>query len=100
MKKATLAGLGLTLALPLSIHTNLLQHLPLSTRPILLQHYLENGDAPGAYSDIMIAANETKPEESAKMGKEQGTHSGANQGATSESNSAKIDQPGAEHPKQ
>jgi hypothetical protein len=66
----------------------------------LLQHHPENGDAPGAYSDIMIASNEGKPEESAKIGKEEGTPASTNQGATSGSNSEKVDQPGAEHPKQ
>ena len=84
MTKSTLTGLALALTL--------------STHSVLLQHHPENGDAPGAYSDITIAANEGKAEESAKMGKEEGTHSGTNQGATSESNSAKVDQP--DRPKQ
>jgi hypothetical protein len=84
----TLTGLGIALALTLSTH------------PVFLQHHPENGDAPGAYSDIMIAANEGKPEESAKMGKDEGTQAGTSQGSTSESTSEKVDQPGAEHPKQ
>jgi len=88
MARTTSAAIGLALA------------LTLSTQPGLLHQHPDEGKAPGAHSDIMIAANEGKPEESAKMGKEEGTHSGTNRGATSESNSAKVDQPGADHPKQ
>jgi hypothetical protein len=37
--------------------------------------------------------NEKKNEESAKMGKEEGTHTGPSQGATPENDTQKIDQP-------
>ena len=60
MARTTLAAIGLALA------------LTLSTQPGLLHQHPDEGKAPGAHSDIMIAANEGKPEESAKMGKEEG----------------------------
>ena len=50
---------------------------------------------------VMIAADETQPagakddksSDSAKMGKEEGTHTGANQGAKPENDTDKVDQP-------
>jgi hypothetical protein len=50
-------------------------------------------------SDIVIAADDAAPsdagaaEDSAKMGKEEGTHTGSDLGATPENDTSKIDQP-------
>ena len=66
----------------------------------------ENAE-PRAVSDILLVqadpsatGAESKPstEDSAKMGKEEGTHSGENQGATPESDTSKIDQPARRNP--
>jgi hypothetical protein len=45
---------------------------------------------------ILLAGNET--EDSAKMGKEEGTHNGQNQGNPTESDTQKIDQPDRRNP--
>jgi hypothetical protein len=65
-------------------------------------------DAPPlSTSDITVAMDDTAPapgqteenaEDSAKMGKEEGTHEGANLGATPENDTAKIDQPARRNP--
>jgi hypothetical protein len=65
-------------------------------------------DAPPlSSSDITVAADDTAPaagqteesaEDSAKMGKEEGTHEGDNLGATPEDDTAKIDQPARRNP--
>jgi hypothetical protein len=54
----------------------------------------------GPKSDILIVENDSQPgaakdenaEDSAKMGKEEGTHTGSNQGAKPESATQKVDQ--------
>ncbi len=61
---------------------------------------------PLAISDILLvqadpatdAETKSNAEESAKMGKEEGTHSGENQGVTTESDTSKIDQPARANP--
>jgi hypothetical protein len=61
---------------------------------------------PLATSDILLAQadsatdadTKSNAEESAKMGKEEGTHSGENQGVTPESDTSKIDQPARANP--
>jgi hypothetical protein len=45
---------------------------------------------------VLIAGNEA--EDSAKMGKEEGTHTGPNQGATPENETQKVDQPERRNP--
>ena len=59
-------------------------------------------NTPLSKSDSLIAGDEGAPsntstdenaEDSAKMGKEEGTHTGSNLGATTESDTSKIDQP-------
>jgi hypothetical protein len=59
-------------------------------------------NSPLSKSDSLIAGEEGAPsntstdenaEDSAKMGKEEGTHTGTNLGATPESDTSKIDQP-------
>jgi hypothetical protein len=66
-----------------------------------------HGRPPIAVSDILLvqadpaatdADTKSNTEESAKMGKEAGTHSGENQGATPESDTSKIDQPARANP--
>jgi hypothetical protein len=57
--------------------------------------------------NIVLAAEDSAPvagqpeenaEDSAKMGKEEGTHEGAGHGATPESDTGKIDQPARRNP--
>lgn len=53
--------------------------------------------APLSTSDLVIVQNDTKPttpeQDSAKMGKEEGTHSGHDMGATKENDTEKVEQP-------
>jgi hypothetical protein len=64
-------------------------------------------EQPRSTGDIVIVTNESalqaaeseeNAEDSAKMGKEEGTHEGDNLGATPENDTAKIDQPGRRNP--
>lgn len=64
-------------------------------------------EEPISTSDILIVTNDTAAEvgqtedsvdESAKMGKEAGTHEGDNLGAMPENDTAKIDQPDRRNP--
>jgi hypothetical protein len=77
-----------------------------------------HGTAPAAQvpslanGNIVIAGDEAQPntenssaedpesssEDSAKMGKEEGTHTGPNQGATPENDTQKVDQPARRNP--
>jgi hypothetical protein len=60
-------------------------------------------DKPLSKSDIIVVTNDTGPtaeteenaEQSAKMGKEEGEHQGTEVGATSKSETQKIEQPNA-----
>jgi hypothetical protein len=49
-------------------------------------------------NDDNLAASGTKEEESAKMGKEEGTQTGADQGTSPKSDTQKIDQPPRKNP--
>lgn len=60
---------------------------------------------PCAKGNIVLAADasqtagaKTDETDSAKMGKEEGTHTGANQGAKTESDTDKVDQPERRNP--
>ena len=85
-----------------------LQHVRQRSRPchdILTFDVMGNTATPNSplsKSDSLIAGDEGAPsntstdenaEDSAKMGKEEGTHTGTNLGATPESDTSKIDQP-------
>ncbi len=51
-----------------------------------------------AQNDAPPADTEESTEESAKMGKEEGTHTGPDQGATPENDTSKIEQPARRNP--
>jgi hypothetical protein len=64
-------------------------------------------EEPLSTGDIVIVTNDAAPQagqtedtadQSAKMGKEEGTHEGENLGATPENDTAKIDQPARRNP--
>lgn len=58
---------------------------------------------PLSRSDILLVQNDTQApaassQDSAKMGKDEGTHTGPNMGATPEDDTSKVDQPPRSNP--
>ena len=66
----------------------------------LEEHPLSTGDIVIVTNDAAPQAGQTEDDadESAKMGKEEGTHEGEDLGATPENDTAKIDQPARRNP--
>jgi hypothetical protein len=86
---ASAAVIALTLGIGGQTPTPVQQEQPLSTGDILV---VTNKAAPQA------GQADESAEESAKMGKDSGTHEGDNLGATPENDTAKIDQPARRNP--
>lgn len=68
--------------------------------PVQQEEPLSTGDIVIVTNDAAPQAGETEDnaDQSAKMGKEEGTHEGENLGATPENDTAKIDQPARRNP--
>ena len=68
--------------------------------PVPNEEPLSNGDIVIVTNDTASQAGQTEDsaDQSAKMGKEEGTNEGENLGATPESDTAKIDQPARGNP--
>ena len=91
--KVLLAGLAATLAFGGLAVAGQVAHSP-PDRGIIIAH-----DETGTGDNTEYSGNtEGSGEDSAKMGKEEGTHTGPNQGATPENDTKKVDQPERRNP--
>ena len=86
---ASAAVIALTFGIGGQTLTPVQQEEPLSTGDIVI---VTNDAAPQA------GQTEDNADQSAKMGKKEGTHEGENLGATPENDTAKIDQPARRNP--
>jgi hypothetical protein len=87
---------ALTLGIADRVETPVETMAPLSESDILV---VTNDAAPaGAQSKDSGAPTEDNAQDSAKMGKDEGTHTGADQGATPENDTKKVEQPDRRNP--